>query len=63
MPFDTLILLNKTLCGVRTRAKWNFATKATALGARVPQAELFVLLIKRLPHTGIYYVDLSRADN
>ena len=28
---------------MRTCAKWNFAAKATALGARVPQAELFVL--------------------
>ena len=32
-------LLNKTL-----RAKWIFVAKATALGARVPQAELFVLV-------------------
>ena len=28
---------------MRTRAKWIFVAKATALGARVPQAELFVL--------------------
>ena len=27
---------------MRTRAKWIFVAKATALGARVPQAELFV---------------------
>ena len=30
---------------MRTRAKRKFVAKATALGARVPQAELFVLLI------------------
>ena len=48
---------------MRARAKQKYVAKATALGARVPQAELFVLLIKRLPHTEIYYVDLSRADN
>ena len=36
-------LLNKTLRGMRTRAKWIFVAKATALGARVPQAELFGL--------------------
>ena len=35
--------LNKTLRGMRTRAKWKHVAKATALGARVPQAELFVL--------------------
>ena len=29
---------------MRTRAKWIFVAKATALGARVPQAELFVLV-------------------
>ena len=28
---------------MRTRAKQKFVTKATALGARVPRAELFVL--------------------
>ena len=28
---------------MRTRATWKFVAKATALGARVPQAELFVL--------------------
>ena len=28
---------------MRTRAKWIFVAKATALGVRVPQAELFVL--------------------
>ena len=28
---------------MRTRAKWKFVARATALGARVPQAELFVL--------------------
>ena len=27
---------------MRIRAKWKFAAKATALGARVPQAGLFV---------------------
>ena len=32
----------KTLCGMRTRAKQKYVAKATALGARVPQAELFV---------------------
>ena len=37
-------LLNKTLRGMRTRAKWIFVAKATALGARVPQAELFILV-------------------
>ena len=36
-------LLNKTLRGMRTRAKWKFVAKATALGARVPRAELFIL--------------------
>ncbi len=30
---------------MRTRAKWIFVAKATALGARVPQAELFVLYL------------------
>ena len=30
---------------MRTRAKQKFVAKATALGARVPQAELFVLRI------------------
>ena len=29
---------------MRTRAKWKFVAKATALGARVPQAELFILV-------------------
>ena len=29
---------------MRTRAKWIFVVKATALGARVPQAELFILV-------------------
>ena len=28
---------------MRTREKQNFVAKATALGARVPQAELFIL--------------------
>ena len=28
---------------MRTRLKWNFASKATAPGATVPQAELFIL--------------------
>ena len=28
---------------MRIRAKWKFAANATALGARVPFAELFVL--------------------
>ena len=28
---------------MRTRAKQKFVAKATALGARVPQAELFVI--------------------
>ena len=37
-------LLNKTLRGMRTRAKWIFVAKATALGATVPQAELFILV-------------------
>ena len=32
----------KTLRGMRTRAKQKFVAKATALGARVPRAELFV---------------------
>ena len=32
---------------MRTRAKWIFVAKATALGARVPQAELFVLRYAR----------------
>ena len=27
---------------MRTRAQWKFVAKATALGARVPQAELFI---------------------
>ena len=40
-------LLNKTLRGIRTRAKWEFAAKVTALGERVPQAELFVPLLYR----------------
>ena len=31
---------------MRTRAKWIFVAKATALGARVPQAELFVPLLR-----------------
>ena len=30
---------------MHTRAKWIFVAKATALGARVPQAELFVLRV------------------
>ena len=30
---------------MRTRAEWKFVAKATALGARVPLAELFVLFI------------------
>ena len=38
VPYQT-----KTLRGMRTRAKWIFVAKATALGARVPQAELFAL--------------------
>ena len=37
-------LLNKTLRGMRARAKWIFVAKATALGATVPQAELFILV-------------------
>ena len=40
-------LLNKTLRGMRTGAKWKFAPNGTALGARVPQAELFVQLESR----------------
>ena len=35
----------KTLRGMRTRAKQKFVAKATALGARVPRAELFVSAI------------------
>ncbi len=35
-------LWNKTLRGMRARAKWKFAAEAAALGARVPQTELFV---------------------
>ena len=31
---------------MHTRAKWKLVAKATALGARVPLAELFVLLQK-----------------
>ena len=38
VPYGT-----KTLRGMHTRAKWKFAAEATALGARVPQAELFVI--------------------
>ena len=37
-------LLNKTLRGMRARANEKYVAKATALGARVPQAELFVLV-------------------
>ena len=33
---------------MRARAKWKFAAKATALGARVPQTELFVPLAVEL---------------
>ncbi len=33
-------LLNKTLRGMRARAKWKLVAKATALGAGVPLAEL-----------------------
>ena len=36
-------LLNKRLRGMRTRAKQKLVAKATALGARVPLAELFVI--------------------
>lgn len=36
-------LLNKRLRGMRTRAKQKLVAKATALGARVPRAELFVI--------------------
>ena len=32
--------LSEPMC----RAKWKFVAKATALGARVPQAELFVII-------------------
>ena len=31
---------------MRTRANWKFASKATALGARVPLAELFIHFIE-----------------
>ena len=39
---------------MRTRAKWKFVAKATALGARVPQVELFVLAAEELtlPRSG-----------
>ena len=33
---------------MRTRVKWKFVAKATTLGARVPQAELFVLAAEEL---------------
>ena len=39
---------------MRTRAERKFVAKATALGARVPQAELFVL-IKALKKMGREY--------
>ena len=35
----------KSLRGMRTRAKQKFVAKATALGGRVPRAELFVSFI------------------
>ena len=36
----------ETLRGMRTRAAQKFVAKATALGARVPHAELFVLIME-----------------
>ena len=41
-------LLNKTLRGMRAHENEKYVAKATALGARVPQAELFVLYRKIL---------------
>ena len=49
-------LLNKTLRGMRTRAKWIFVAKATALGARVPQAELFVPYSVIIVQTGSIFL-------
>ena len=40
-------LLNKTLRGMRARAKWMAVAKAAALGAKIPLAELFVSMKKR----------------
>ena len=41
---------------MRTRAKWIFVAKATALGARVPQAELFALSAGSRPGGDLIYV-------
>ena len=41
---------------MRTHAKWIFVAKATALGARVPQAELFVLSAGSEPGGDLIYV-------
>ena len=41
---------------MRTRAKWIFVAKATALGARVPQAELFALSAGSGPGGDLIYV-------
>ena len=49
-------LLNKTLRGMRTRAKWIFVAKATALGARVPQAELIVPYSVIIVQTGSIFL-------
>ena len=49
-------LLNKTFRGMRTRAKWIFVAKATALGARVPQAELFVPYSVIIVQTGSIFL-------
>ena len=38
-----LLCADRSGTKTRTRAKWKFVAKATALGARVPRAELFVL--------------------
>ena len=38
----TFVLRRPEWNGERTRAKWKFVAKATALGAGVPRAELFV---------------------
>ena len=40
--FGLVCDIKSTPCGTRTRAKWKFVAKATALGVRVLQAELFV---------------------
>ncbi len=41
-----LLCADRSGTKTRTRAKWKFVAKATALGARVPQAELFVPLLR-----------------